>query len=90
MTHDDLRSFLADELGLDPTEIERDTLLFSSGLIDSFALVALMTHIENATGFLIPPTDVKLDNFDSIERILAYLRRVTDASEAAASFLQKA
>ncbi len=83
VTYDELHNFLVEELGVDSGEIKRETLLFSSGLIDSFALVSLMAHIENETGFFIPPTDVKLENFDSIDRILAYLQRATGADGAA-------
>lgn len=73
LTYQNLRDFLVDELALDGEEITTDTLLFSSGLVDSFALVTLMTYIENEGGVTIAPTDVKLENFDSISRILAYL-----------------
>jgi acyl carrier protein len=84
VTYDDLHDFLVEEFGVDPKEISPQTLLFSSGLIDSFALVALLTYIENKTDFFIPPTDVKLENFDSIERTLAYLQRVTAADSTPA------
>jgi acyl carrier protein len=73
LTYQNLRDFLVEELALDGEEITADTLLFSSGLVDSFALVTLMTYIENEGGVTIAPTDVKLENFDSISRILAYL-----------------
>lgn len=73
LTYQNLRNFLIEELALDGEEITADTLLFSSGLVDSFALVTLMTYIENDGGVTIVPTDVKLENFDSISRILAYL-----------------
>ncbi|WP_303831739.1 acyl carrier protein [Asticcacaulis taihuensis] len=73
LTYENLRDFLVEELALDGEEITADTLLFSSGLVDSFALVTLMTYIENEGGVTIAPTDVKLENFDSILRILAYL-----------------
>ncbi|HTM81094.1 acyl carrier protein [Asticcacaulis sp.] len=73
LTYQNLRDFLIEELALDGEEITADTLLFSSGLVDSFALVTLMTYIENDGGVTIVPTDVKLENFDSISRILAYL-----------------
>ena len=73
VTYQSLNDFLVDELAVDPKAITADTLLFSTGLVDSFALVSLMMHIENEGDIFIPPTDVKLENFDSINRILAYL-----------------
>jgi acyl carrier protein len=72
LTEDNLREFLRDEIGVDTSTLSRDDLLFSSGLIDSFSLVTLLAHIERVCGFRIGPTDVNLDNFDSLGRILAY------------------
>ena len=72
LTKESLQAFLSDELGIDGASLAADSPLFSSGLIDSFSLVALMTHIEQVCGFRIGPNDVNLDNFDSLGRILSY------------------
>ena len=74
LTFDNLHNFLVEELAIDASDVKADTLLFSSGLVDSFALVTLMTFIENESGIMISPTDVKLENFDSISRILNFLK----------------
>lgn len=68
----DIIEFLESEAGVDLDEINDDTALFSSGFVDSFALVTLMMHIEKLGGFRIDPTDVTLDNLDSINRILVF------------------
>ena len=70
-----LLEFLEDDLGVDIDGIKPETPIFSSGIIDSFALVTLMTFLEKAGGFRINPADVNLDNMDSIARILDYSRR---------------
>lgn len=75
LTYQNLHDFLVEELNIGATDISPDTLLFSSGLVDSFALVTVMTYIENETGHMIAPGDVKLENFDSLSRILEYLNR---------------
>ena len=76
ITSDVLREFLEVELGVDLDGIEDTTPLFSSGIVDSFALVTLMMHLESEGGFRINPVDVTLDNLDTIERILAYCARI--------------
>jgi acyl carrier protein len=76
MTHDDLLRFMREELEIDTTQLVRDSPLFSAGVIDSFSLVTLLSHIENTCGFRVGATDVNLDNFDSIERITAYISRM--------------
>jgi len=78
LSYADLSRFIEDELAVE-SELAEDTLLFSSGLIDSFSLVSLMSYIEDEAVVRIAPADVKLENFDSIGRILAYLNRAAAA-----------
>jgi acyl carrier protein len=75
LTFDQISQFITDDLGVEGDSIAPDTPLFSSGLIDSFSLVSLMSFIEAEGGVSIAPTDVTIENFDSVERILAFLAR---------------
>jgi acyl carrier protein len=75
LSFEKMKDYIVNELGAQDPSLVASTLLFSTGLIDSFALVSLMMFIENETGVLIAPTDVNLENFDSIARILEYLSR---------------
>jgi acyl carrier protein len=68
-----LHGYLYEQQGLAPEDFDDDTLLFSSGLIDSFSMVNLIMYIEKAVGMRVHPADVTLDNFDSIDRILAFV-----------------
>ena len=72
-----LLKYLNDELAVDTANLDADSPLFSSGVIDSFSLVSLLTSIESQWGFRIPSTDVTLENFDTIGRITAYVSRMT-------------
>lgn len=72
-----LVAFLEDDLGVETDGLPDDAPLFSSGIVDSFALVTLMMHLEKEGGFRINPADVTLDNLDTIERILAYCNRIS-------------
>ena len=73
--NDDILSFLSDDLGVETSDVAGDTALFSSGIVDSFALVTLMMHLESLGGFRINPVDVNLDNMDSVDRIVAFANR---------------
>jgi acyl carrier protein len=75
VTEDELLAFLEEELAIDRADIAPGALLFSSGLIDSFSLVSLLSFLETHGGFSVDPEDVTLENFDSLDRILAYLAR---------------
>jgi acyl carrier protein len=72
-----LIAFFADDLGIDTSGITGDAPLFSTGLVDSFALVSLMTFLEDQGGFRLSPADVNLDNLDTIERIVAFSQRMS-------------
>lgn len=76
MTQDSIFSFLADDLGVDTDGLDADTPLFSSQIVDSFALVTLMMFLEREAGIRIAPADVSLDNMDTVGRMIAYVARV--------------
>jgi acyl carrier protein len=75
LTEASLKEFMRDSLGVDVAPITAETRLFTDGIIDSFALVTLLSHIEEACGFRVRPDEVTLDNFDSIACMLAYAER---------------
>ena len=75
ITHDELKSCLIKEFNLERVEITEETLLFSSNLLDSFSMVDLVKIVEDMTGSRIRPTDLTLENFDSISRILVFVSR---------------
>lgn len=77
ISRESLVGFLESELALDVTEIEDDTELVSSGIIDSFSLVTLISFLEKQGSFRISPMDVNLENLDTINRILAFAEQST-------------
>jgi acyl carrier protein len=56
-----------------PVEVDRDESLFDSGILDSFALVDLVSGLEREFGIKIPDADLIPQRFDSISRIERYL-----------------
>jgi len=72
ITHDALMNYLRESVRIDTSKIGPETLLFSSGLIDSFSMVELVLFIEMSCGIKMKPSEVNLDNIDSIERIIAF------------------
>lgn len=69
----ELREFIEESLGVDVAEVENDSPLFSSGVIDSASLVELIVFVEAEGGVKFDPDDVTLDNLDSIDQILAFV-----------------
>jgi hypothetical protein len=52
-----------------------ETLLFSTGLLDSFSVAVPLVFLDEQGGFTVEPTGDTLDNLDSVEKVLAIVRR---------------
>ena len=72
---DKIRSLVIDNLGLDADTAD-DTLLFSSGLLDSLSAVSLLFSLNDDLGISLSPLDVALDDFDSIDLIVATVEKL--------------
>ena len=64
---DTIRKLLKDTLRVDTTNLGDADPLFSAGLIDSFALLELITVLESTFGIRISAEQATIDNLDSIE-----------------------
>ncbi|KRW97957.1 acyl carrier protein [Paracoccus sp. PXZ] len=73
LSKDELIRYIRSELNID-TPLEGDTELFSTGMLDSVAMVGLISFVEQHAGIRVQPGDVTLDNFDSVDAILAYVQ----------------
>jgi len=60
--------------------LDDDTGLFSSGLIDSLSVMDLVSFVEEQLGCAIPPAEITLDNFDSVNRIVRFGERLTSST----------
>ena len=69
-----IRELVVNEFGLDAS-VQDDTVLFSSGLLDSLGAVQLLTLLEDNLGVTLSPLDVSLDDVDSIAAITATVER---------------
>lgn len=73
LTADDLIRFLSDELNIED-EIDAQTELFSTGILDSVAMMNIIGFVEEKARIEVRPADVTLENFDTVERIVDYAR----------------
>ncbi len=70
-----LIDYLVNEFDVEADELQDDTSLFSSGLLDSFMLIDLVSFMEKSGGITINPTEVSLDNLDSVSNILGFMEK---------------
>lgn len=57
---------------LEVPDVEAETPLFSSGLLDSVTMLDLIAFIEQKTKIDVGQEDVTLDNFDTAARIVQF------------------
>jgi len=79
MTKNDIFSFLKTQFAIDAADLDENTGLFSEGLLDSFSIMDLVMYIENTSGIKLQPTDVNLDNLDSVAKILNFVSKAQAA-----------
>lgn len=72
-TRDSLRRWLAEEQGLDMSAVADDTAIFSSGLLDSLAMVDLLAFMEDAAGIRVRWTELTLERIDCVAAILQFV-----------------
>lgn len=68
-----LLGFMQEKLGVDTTDLDEDTRLFSSGVIDSVGMVQLIVYVESEGNMKFSPDDITLDHLDSIACILRFV-----------------
>lgn len=82
VTHDSLVKYLAENFGVDAADLDGDTPLFTSGLLDSFSVGDVLMFIEERGNFTVEPEEVVPENLDSIDRIVAYSSGKSNNSES--------
>ncbi len=73
----DLIKFVQDELLTSSQSITPEQDLLISGIVDSLGVMRLVTHIESQWDITIPPEDVTLENFSTVNNIVDYLESKT-------------
>ena len=72
-----IRTIIQNEILNEPDfEIEADQDLLLSETLDSLRVMLLVQHLESACDVSIPPEDVTLENFSTLECIADYVRRL--------------
>jgi acyl carrier protein len=69
--HARLRAFFSEKLSVKVSSVGAD--LIRTGILDSLALVELLTYIENEFGTDISLDDIEIEDFHSIARIAEYI-----------------
>ncbi len=73
MQTQELITFIRDEVAVMDGDVASDTDLLLSGLVDSLGVIRITQWIEDELEVDVPPGDVTLENFQTVDRIVEYL-----------------
>lgn len=75
-----LLAFINDEVRLNQSvEVVGDTDLLLTGLVDSVGVIEIVGWIEDEFAIDVDPLDIVIDNFQTVDRMLALVDRLRDA-----------
>lgn len=80
--HDDIRTFLAGELGKDLRDVSNSDSLLESGVLDSLAVMRLAAFLEERYGVTVAEDDLMPEHFDTIDAITALVASKTEGRGA--------
>jgi acyl carrier protein len=74
---EELRTYIVSAFlpGESPESLKDDTLLRTSGLMDSMGLLRLVGFVENQYGIELKAHDTSIENFDTIDAIADLIER---------------
>jgi len=80
---DAIKQFIEEEIvdEDEPVEIAHDDRLIERGVIDSMAVMQIVTFLEEETGLRIPDSEVVLENFESVSTMDAMVRRLSSRAK---------
>lgn len=74
-----IKAYIQSDIASDPSlSISDDDDLLGSGIIDSMGIMKLVAFIENEAGVKIPPGEMVIENFKSLNAIEHYLKTKQD------------
>lgn len=68
-----LTAFIQEEIVLDDVVVTGDFDLLMSGAVDSLGIIRITHWMEETLGVVVDPGDVTLDNFQTVDKMTAYL-----------------
>jgi len=77
MKTEDIIAHIRQSAGALPVDFTAQSPVFSSGILDSFDLIDLLSLLERETGKKISAAEVSLENFDTPERITKFMEKLS-------------
>ena len=59
----------------DEVDLDADTPIISSGIVDSFSMVSLKRFLEKQYGVTLPDEEATAESFDTVRRIIEVVKK---------------
>jgi len=73
MLEQELLDYIGERARLERSALSVDTQLFSSGILDSLAVLEMTAFIERKSGVRFDAAEIRLDNLDSVGQIMKFI-----------------
>jgi acyl carrier protein len=73
MLEQELLDYIGERARLERSALTVDTQLFSSGVLDSIAVLEMTAFIERKTGVRFDASEIRLDNLDSVAQMMKFI-----------------
>jgi acyl carrier protein len=67
-----LLEFVRHEVSVGGIDLRTDTDLLLTGAVDSLGVIRITQWLEDSAGITVDPADVTLENFQTVDRMVAY------------------
>lgn len=74
-----LLGFINTDVSVSPEPIEVETDLLLTGAVDSLGVIRITQWMEDELGIEVDPSDVTLDNFQTVSRMMRFLGGLTSS-----------
>jgi acyl carrier protein len=74
-----LLGFINTDVSVSPEPIEAETDLLLTGAVDSLGVIRITQWMEDELGIEVDPSDVTLDNFQTVSRMMRFLGGLTSS-----------
>jgi acyl carrier protein len=75
ITQQSILQFLSSEFAINSKELDGNSALISSGIIDSLGVIDFVEFISKSAGIHVDASEVRLNNFDTINLVLGFVAR---------------
>jgi|EndMetStandDraft_8_1072994.scaffolds.fasta_scaffold1093469_2 acyl carrier protein len=69
-----IRAFLTDNFFVEDHEIDGDTSLIGTSVIDSTGVLEIIIFIEETFGISVPDSDAVPENLDTVDNMVSYVQ----------------